>query len=113
MTSLCYSDDLPFGPEERRITRIANNRCSSPHTPSKTLPTNSNSDSTNGGNMNGLTAKLCHLNSEQSSGVTGALSHSATVDSSAQGMELGQGEMFDSSLQPWASEGGIAVLNAN
>lgn len=116
-------DDLPFGPEERRITRIDNShrqrRTSSPRTPistSKTSPAANNtsdsisSSSSIGGNINGLTSKLCHLNDEESEGsssIAGALSHSATIDSSAQGMELGQGEIYNS----WTSEGGIAILS--
>lgn len=122
---LCCSDDLPFGHDERRITRIDNHRRShrttSPRTTgstSKTSPTSSNSDSIKSvnGNINGLTSKLCHLTGKPNTVVGGgALSRSATVDSSAQGMEIGQGpsEMFNSSLQPWTSEAGLPVLNAS
>lgn len=120
-----FLDDLPFGPEERRITRIDNShrglRTSTPASTSKASPPNTNGDSSSinstvNRNINGMTSKLCHLNGTQagsSSNGVGGLSHSTTIDSSAQGMEMGHGpsEIFESPLQVWTSEGGIASIN--
>lgn len=120
-------DDLPFGPEERRITRIDNDhhhrhRTTSPQTPTSASKSSPPSSSNNGGsvssnsgssvsngsnNVNGVTmSKLCHISNEHGRGLS--------VNSSiAQGMDLGPDPnkvLYDSPLQPWTSDG-IAVMN--
>lgn len=104
-------EDLPFGLDERMITRI-DNRSNSPQTPSipsKSSPTNINGHGVVNGNTTTATSKLCHINNHHERAL------STTVDSSAQGVELGQGppEVYGSPLQPvpWGATDGIALMN--
>ena len=140
-------DNLPFGLEERMITRIDNNlhhhsnsnhHITANHTPSQPSPSSPSKPSPSSSTTSSLappapppaasschapssTSKLCHLSSSGTShlngtgsgsgGMAGGLSHSATVNSSAELGSQGASEMFDNPWTVTSAPDGITIMN--